>query len=202
MPADTLLQAFATPIFLRKRAGPPELNETLAGTIRKLAAENPSDDAQRAHQGGFYTKGEFFDQTELPGVAQMRQLAANATIDYVRQVTGRKDLPTRIQIISWAALTRARDYQTPHVHARATLSGVYYAVAPPRPEPQGCIDFLTPLDLKEMTFLKGDSNTYVRVAPEPGDLVIFPAYLKHYTHPFFDDHERIVVVFNAHISRD
>jgi uncharacterized protein (TIGR02466 family) len=202
MAADTLLQAFATPIFLRKNAGTPELNATIAATIRGLEARHESDDAHRAHQGGFYTKGDFFEKQDLPGVTEMRAVAAKAVVDYIRQVTGRKDMPSRIQIISWSAITRARDYQTPHVHAGATLSGVYYAVAPPRPEPQGCIDFLTPLDLKEMTFLKGDSNTYCRVVPEAGDLVLFPAYLKHYTHPFFDDGDRIVVVFNAHISRD
>lgn len=202
MSGDTLIQAFATPIFLRKRAGAPELDAKLAATVRGLAEGSTSDDAHRAHQGGFYTKGDFFERQDLPGVQEMRQVAAKAVVDYIRQVTGRTDLPSRIQIISWAALTRARDYQTPHVHAGATLSGVYYAVAPPRPEPQGCIDFLTPVDLKEMTFLKGDSNTYCRVVPEAGDLVLFPAYLKHYTHPFFDEHERIVIVFNAHVSRD
>jgi|GEM_PF-1625131 len=202
MASDTLIQAFATPIFLRKRAGGEALNAQLAKSVRDLAAANPSDDAHRAHQGGFYTKGDFFDMPHLPGVTDMRQIAAKAVVDYIRQATGRTDLPSRIQLISWAALTRARDYQTPHVHAGATLSGVYYAVAPPRPEPQGCIDFLTPIDQKEMTFLKGDSNTFCRVVPEAGDLVIFPAYLKHYTHPFFDDDERIVIVFNAHITRD
>lgn len=202
MPNDTMLQAFSTPIFLRKRAGDARLNEALAGTVRKLAAENTSDDAHRAHQGGFYTRGDFFDMQDLPGVEEMRQLAAKATIDYIRRATGRQDLPSRIQIISWSAITKARDYQTPHIHAGATISGVYYAVAPPRPEPQGCIDFLTPLDVKELSFLKGDSNTYVRVVPEAGDLVLFPAYLKHYTHPFFDDDERIVIVFNATVSRD
>jgi uncharacterized protein (TIGR02466 family) len=202
MAADTMLQAFATPIFLRKRAGSEAMNAALAQSVRRLAAEGPSDDAHRAHQGGYYTKGDFFEMTDLPGVMDMRRIAANAVVDYIRQATGKQDPPGRIQIISWAALTRARDYQTPHVHAGATVSGVYYAVAPPRPEPEGCIDFLTPLDVKEMTFLKGDANTYVRVAPEAGDLVIFPAYLKHYTHPFFDDDERIVIVFNAVVSRD
>lgn len=202
MAGDTLIQAFSTPIFLRKNAGSPALNDALAAIVRKLAAENPSDDAHRAHQGGFYTKGDFFDNADEPAIKEMRQIAAKGVVDYIRQVTGRTDMPSQIQILSWAALTRARDYQTPHVHAGATLSAVYYAVAPPRPEPQGCIDFLTPLDLKEMTFLKGDANTYCRVVPEPGDLVVFPAYLKHYTHPFFDDHERIVIVFNAAVSRD
>ena len=56
MPGDTLLQAFATPIFLRKNAGTPEMNRKLADTIRKMSADNTSDDAHRAHQGGFYTR--------------------------------------------------------------------------------------------------------------------------------------------------
>ena len=53
-----------------------------------------------------------------------------------------------------------------------------------------------------MTFLKGFSKTYCRVRPRPGDLLIFPAYLKHIVHPFFGDGERIAVVFNAAVQRD
>ena len=46
-------------------SAPPELDARLAATVRKLAAENPSDDARRAHQGGFYTKGDFFEMQHL-----------------------------------------------------------------------------------------------------------------------------------------
>ena len=98
-----------------------------------MSADNTSDDdAHRAHQGGFYTKGDFFDNDTLPGVAEARQMVGKAVVDYIRQVTGRKDLPSHIQIISWAALTHANDYQTLARSRRSsTLSGVYYAVAPP-----------------------------------------------------------------------
>ena len=81
-------------------------------------------------------------------------------------------------------------------------AGVYYVEVPDKPEPQGCIDLLTPIDLKEMTFLKGDSNTHCRIVPKAGDLLIFPAYVKHHTHPFFGDGVRIAVVFNVGVSRD
>ena len=52
-----------------------------------------------------------------------------------------------------------------------------------------------------MTFLKGFSKTYCRIQPHAGDLLIFPAYLKHIVHPFFGDGERIAVVFNASVQR-
>ena len=64
-------------------------------------------------------------------------------------------------------------------------------------EPQGCIDILSPLEQQEMTFIKGYSKSHCRVCPKPGDLLIFPAYCKHFVHPFQGEGERLCVVFNA-----
>jgi hypothetical protein len=200
MTNDTLIRAFATPIMLRRCANVDNLNRILAGTVRGLALSNPSDDYKRAHQGGFYTAGTLFEST-LPGIAEIRELARRGIQDYIARVNPDHPPPVSVQIIGWAAVTRERDYQTPHVHAGATLSGVYYVAVPDKPEPEGCIDLITPIDVQEMTFLSGFSKTYCRIVPKPGDLLIFPAYCKHFTHPFFGEGERIVAVFNAFVQQ-
>ena len=52
-----------------------------------------------------------------------------------------------------------------------------------------------------MSFLFEASPTYCRVVPEPGVMIAFPSYLKHYVHPFFGEGERIVIAANVKVTR-
>ena len=193
---DKFIAAFATPIFLRHFGDTAELNHTLAETVRQMAHSERSSDRFRSHQGGFYSEDSFF-QTKLPGAERLERLVQHAVSDYVRQLEGPNAPKLRLDLSAWVALTRAGDYQAPHVHGGATLSGIYYVEVPNVPEPQGCIDLLSPLEQQEMSFLKRYSKTHCRVCPRAGDLLIFPAYCKHFVHPFAGEQERIAVVFNA-----
>src|SRR5262249_20186730 len=152
-------------------AGKAPLNETLAGTVRQLAANNPSSDAFRAHRGGYYSDGSFLD-SGLPGVDGVRTVIATALDAYFKAL-GIAHTIVRSELEGWVALTRPGDYQTPHVHADSMLSGVYYCVMPGAPEPEGCIDFITPVDAQEMSFLRGLPLSYCRVRPSEGALVLF-----------------------------
>ena len=193
---DNFIAAFATPIFLRHYADTAELNDTLAETIRQMAHSQQSSDRFRSHQGGFYSDDSFF-RTKLPGVERLERLVQHAVTDYIREVEGPNAPTLRVDLSAWVALTRAGDYQAPHVHGGATLSGIYYVEVPDVTEPQGCIDLLSPLEQQEMSFLKRYSKTHCRVCPKVGDLLIFPAYCKHFVHPFTGADDRIAVVFNA-----
>lgn len=197
---DQLLQAFASPIWLRKQLGSAALNQGIVNLLRQLAATACSDDQHRAHQGGFYTDGGLFTR-KIPELAAIKSLAADSTEAYLTKLNKQKPVTASCSINGWAALTRAGDYQTPHVHAEATLSGIYYAHVPNRPAPEGCIDLLNPITAQELSFVPGCSPAYCRISPQAGDLLLFPAYLKHYTHPFTGDGERICIVFNALINR-
>ncbi|NER03047.1 MAG: hypothetical protein F6K17_10635 [Okeania sp. SIO3C4] len=101
---------------------------------------------------------------------------------------------------TWVALTRSGDYQRPHVHTGATISCVYYVTIPDCPSPQGRIDFITPIDVQEMTFLPNFSYGRITFDPQPGGLLIFPSYLRHYTQPFYGDGDRICVVSNVYVN--
>lgn len=204
MPNDIFLQAFSSPIYQRQYDHKDQLNQTLANTILELEKKADSHDRFRSHQGGFYTPGGLFER-ELPGIAEVRQLIETNVGQYIKQVSesgfGRKPPLSRYQITldAWAALTREKDYQAPHVHAGANISGIYYASVPEKPEPQGCIDLLNPLTAQEMTFIPGGKTTHCRVIPRTGLLLLFPAYLQHIVHPFYGDGERIIVVCNAYV---
>lgn len=198
--AGKVTQAFATPIYYDPTAGNAALNQVLAGTVRHLAASNPSHDVHRAHHGGYYSEGGFLE-SGLPGVDGMRAVIGNALDAYYRAL-GIAHTIVRTDLHGWVALTRAGDYQTPHVHSDAMLSGVYYCVMPDAPEPEGCIDFITPVGAQEMSFLRGLPLSYCRVQPLEGALVLFPSYLRHYTHPFRTGGERICIVFNARVKQN
>ena len=198
---DKMIAAFATPVFLRSHKNVGELNRLLAGTIREMARTMDSDDAFRSHQGGFYSDDSFLHSPQ-PGVAPLTQLLQKGVGDYIKQLLGAQAPAVQVELAAWVALTRAGDYQAPHVHAGAALSGIYYVEVPDLEDPQGCIDVLSPLVQQEMTFIKGYSKSHCRVCPKPGDLLIFPAYCKHFVHPFQGEGERLCVVFNAVVRQE
>jgi len=204
MPKDIFLNAFSSPVFQRQFDDKARLNAELAATIRELEKTNATHDRYRSHQGGFYTPGGLFEE-DLPGISEIQNIMENGIRQYIEQVArtgfGRKPPVStyQIKLDAWAALTREKDYQPPHVHAGANISGTYYVAAPDKPEPQGCIDLMNPLTSQEMTFIPGGMTTHCRVIPHPGLLLFFPAYLHHTVHPFFGAGERIVVVCNAYV---
>lgn len=199
---DIFLQAFATPIFTRRFDDRAALNARLAETVRELARSGQSHDRYRSHQGGFYTPGTLF-QNPSSDIAEVEAMIRAGVGDYVGKVaqTGQGRIvpvPANcIHLQGWAALTREKDYQPPHVHAGSNMSCVYYVEVPDKEEPQGAIDLMNPLATQEMTFIPGGQTTHCRVPPRAGMLLIFPAYVSHTVHPFFGEGERICIVANA-----
>ena len=198
---DKIIAAFATPVFLRNHQGVGELNRLLAETIREMAYSMASDDAFRSHQGGFYSDDSFL-RSHHKCVAPLTHLIQNGVGDYIKRLLGAQAPTVQVDLAAWVALTCAGDYQAPHVHGGAALSGIYYVEVPDLKDPQGCIDILNPLEQQEMTFLKGYAKSHCRICPKPGDLLIFPAYCKHFVHPFSGEGERLCVVFNAVVRQE
>jgi uncharacterized protein (TIGR02466 family) len=194
-----ITHAFTTPLYVRNYGGLDGLNKTLSKTATQLASENESSDNNRAHQGGFYTDGTFFE-ADLPGAKEVRELFSRSVQEYIKEL-GVENTIQSVVLQGWIALTTTDDYQTPHVHRGATLSAVYYVECPDLPEPQGCIDFITPIDVQEMTFLRHLSQSYCRVKPQPGLLTIFPSYLRHFTHPLKTNATRLCIVCNAFVTQ-
>lgn len=205
MSNPNFINLFSTPICTFSYPDNQALNKTLVESIHQLSNSSKSSDEYRSHQGGFYTPANLAHST-LPGMEQIQKLILENMKIYVDKVIdsgyGRKTVITKemISLQIWAALTEEKAYQAPHLHAGANISGIYYVKIPSKPEPQGAIDLLNPLELQEMTFIPGAATTHCRVVPEAGMMLIFPAYVRHTVHPFFGDGERIIVVFNAMVT--
>jgi putative 2-oxoglutarate-Fe(II)-dependent oxygenase superfamily protein len=102
--------------------------------------------------------------------------------------------PARMSLESWAMAMQDDGFEDWHIHAGAWLSAVYYVRNPARAlgGEAGRIGFGA---LPEMTgALAMDTWT---VTPEPGLLVLFPAWYAHRTWPTGRETERISIAFNA-----
>lgn len=194
-----IVDAFATPLTKVRCPEADNINPELHSIILELSQSEPSDDEGRAHVGGWYSRNALL-QHESSAVRTLRSFVAASLRQYMAEVVSpvfAKEAGLRVA--AWAALTRQGEYQTPHVHAGTHLSGVYYVKTPQRPRPEGALALITPVGEQEMEFFSSISATAHLVHPESGDLVIFPSYVRHYTHPFRGPEDRTVVVFTARV---
>ena len=101
----------------------------------------------------------------------------------------------------WININNYKDYNQSHFHANCFLSGVYYVDIF---EKGGNIIFDNPAqDLIDSNwdttdidnFTTVNSSTYSLV-PDIGDLVLFPAWLKHKVEPNMTNQDRVSISFN------
>ena len=81
----TTTNVFTTPIYYDERAGDEELNRDLTKLIRSRADSEQSDDKFRAHQGGYYSTGEFFNDP-APCVKSVTQVIRAGLGSYFRDL--------------------------------------------------------------------------------------------------------------------
>lgn len=125
-------------------------------------------------------------------------LICEEIIDRVARVTSFK----AEFIEMWANRHRRDGLTLEHLHG-AQICGAYYLSYPPS---GGRLIFKSPLEyavcgcpqVDVINFTKPDNSLHY-MSIEPGDLIIFPGWLKHLTEPSGSDQDRIVVSFNMRI---
>ncbi|MFJ3841839.1 putative 2OG-Fe(II) oxygenase [Streptomyces sp. NPDC090054] len=100
---------------------------------------------------------------------------------------------------SWASLYRAGDRHEAHFHPNTALSAVYYLAAPGLCEidlldPRPAVDYYDP-----GITLAGESHR-VRLSCPPGELIVFPGWLKHAVPEFQDADPRISIAWNLNYT--
>lgn len=119
------------------------------------------------------------------------------------------DSSTSMRLLqSWIMKHEKGDFSGSHFHSNSIISGVYYLDVVPehgafyihrdesRPYvfPAGMM-----VDRKEMNILNCDAWSFV---PTPGELILFPSHMKHYTDKSDTDKERYCIAFNVYIEGD
>lgn len=110
----------------------------------------------------------------------------------------------------WGNVNRLGDYHDPHNHPHAYLSGTYYVRVPAerallhsradvRPS---CITFYDPRGAVNMNAIKDDPQVEPEftVAPTPGTILLWPAFIMHFVHPNLSEQARISISFNLMVK--
>ena len=109
------------------------------------------------------------------------------------------------QIHAWPNINRLGDYHDPHNHPHSYLSGTYYLKIPSNPEigrrPDNRPNHITLYDPRSGVNMSSiDKDLYVdpefTVLPQPGLLMLWPAFINHFVHPNFSQKPRISISFN------
>jgi uncharacterized protein (TIGR02466 family) len=106
-----------------------------------------------------------------------------------------RGIPFRLQ--SWINLHDRGGFNFLHVHEGCLLSGCFYLGVPAG---SGKLVFRDPRPGVIHGYIKGAvPNGYsdIRLAPEPGLLVLFPCWMEHFVEPHDNDEPRISISFNA-----
>jgi hypothetical protein len=98
----------------------------------------------------------------------------------------------------WGLVSGSDSFHYPHLHPRAWMSGVYYVTCPPVARAPGSRRGWLNIGPPEKHGVSASQGWDERlIAPEPGTLVMMPAYFYHWTRPMETDEERICLVFDV-----
>lgn len=191
---------FGTQLFLRKQFLDPAINAGLEKAILARAAAQPG--VKVSNTGGWQSEPDLFDWQE-PEVAT---LAAELDRAIQQFVSFGQSAPVslRIRRAGWANVNRAGDYNSLHNHPQQHLAAVYYVKAPSfggAGTPDGLLELRDP---RPAAGFNGHTTLFsaypVRLAPEPGMLVMFPAFVDHMVHPHHGADERISLAINIQFA--
>jgi uncharacterized protein (TIGR02466 family) len=199
-----LTYIFPTLVLERRLADTAGLDERLAARI--LERERQTTGLERSNVGGWHSPADFLrwggsepDELFQRVVAGVKDyLAAERRVDA-------SALDIRLSAEAWANVGRSGSYTKPHVHPNANLSVVYYVDAGEEPagaSQSGVVEFLDPRGRPNMFSTEGTLKfDAYRVVPQRGLLLVFPAWLYHYVHPYQGQAPRICVAFNVTIQK-
>jgi uncharacterized protein (TIGR02466 family) len=206
---DTVVEQFPTTVLSRQCHDVTALNNALAVLIRGLRDSEPNAAPGSSTRGGYQTDTNFLyrDDQAVKGLQQLIYQGVQAYLpSYFRSnvLTAPKAVESRLW--GWAVLMRPGDYNMPHVHPDAHVSGVYYVEVPElspaevdEEAPGGSLVFLDPRSHATMYHLKDRRQTHSYL-PVAGALVVFPSYHMHAVYPYRGLGERISVAFNARLT--
>ncbi|TDG14492.1 TIGR02466 family protein [Paracraurococcus ruber] len=198
MPALLSLEPlFASPLL---RFGVPDaegLNAMLLAEVSAMRAASPG--IARSNRQGWHSATDLFERTE-PGCALLRRHVLDAARQAALALAPDLDLAAiAVQGEAWVNVNGPGAFNVPHEHPGWTFSGCYYVAMPETAEARGgAIEFLD-TRMGVAAFGLAGSDTFsgkVACRPAPGEMLIFPCWLKHWVYPHDAAAERVTIAFN------
>jgi uncharacterized protein (TIGR02466 family) len=195
---------FGVPVMIHMVPGAAPFNDGLKRLI--LARETDGKGKAKSNAGGWHSDETLLSWPE-PEVVALKGWIDDAVQKMCRLPLREKGNALRLayKATAWANVNRSGHYNTAHVHPGSHWSVVYY-VAVGIEEPGHAFNGL--LELKDPRpaavfgrlpkFMFGRDLT---IRPQPGMLVVFPAWVEHWVHPFFGSGERISIAVNIDVTR-
>jgi uncharacterized protein (TIGR02466 family) len=203
--SESIGLAFPTPILRQRCADAERVNDGLRRAI--LDKERAAPTSGRSLIGGWHSKDDLLDWPQ-PEIRTFRGWIGQAIQEMARFALpdAGKQGPLSVDLDggAWANIVRHGSYHKIHNHPDCDWSGVYYvavgAADPAGPPENGMIEFLDPRMGATAPGLRGpEALPKLRVAPEPGLMLVFPSWLYHYVNTFHGTGERISIAFNVRL---
>lgn len=195
---------FSTLVLQRQLEGVELLNQGLHDLISARARQDVG--VTKSNVGGWHSATDFL-RWDSPQPTELFQRVASAVKDYaaIERRVDAAALDLTVTAEAWANLARAGDYAKPHVHPNSNISGVYYVDAgdaAAEHDQSGVLELIDPRQRPGMFETEGTVpfDAY-RVVPKTGLLLLFPAWLYHYVHPYRGTRPRVSVAFNFTIQK-
>lgn len=182
-------------------------NELLNAT-KKFVTEISLASETRGHStvGGYQSDSKFFERTD-GSVIKLKKFISDELVKYwphfSEAMTGRifqGEIP-HFELWGWITSLKSGGFNSPHIHPRSTISGVYYVKTPPEVVENkdgsfaGWLGFMDPRSNAQIWPLPTHLN-YFFIPPVEGSLVLFPSYLQHFVPPFNAEGDRVAIAFN------
>jgi uncharacterized protein (TIGR02466 family) len=202
-----LSSAFGTPISLRTVPSAAAINPGLERAI--LARAKAGEQNRISNVGGWQSLPDVLDWPE-PEIKVLAQEVDRAIqqISAMPALLARQPEPPRVRYKSygWANLNRPGDYNMLHLHSGNHWSVVYYVATGtlnPDAPMNGRIELRDPRPAAAYARMPGfNSGQPMLIKPQPGMMLVFPAWIEHGVHPFYGQGHRISIAINVAIEKD
>lgn len=195
--ADGFTSLWPTTLLQRRLPGHEAANQALAALVTEM-------DARHEQLTTDYLGGNLMAVSH-PAIDWLRECANRTIIDYLRRQG--LDYPVNWHLQGWANVNRFGDYHDLHNHPHSYLSGTYYVAVPEadanlpgrRDRRPGAISFYDPRPQANMNAIRGDAQVEAEhtIRPQPGMLLLWPAFLHHFVHPNLSQAPRLSISFNV-----
>jgi len=193
---------YTTPIYQK------QLGTSTLTSINRYVQTGQFGVSKKAHstRGGYQSDEDFFKSADLEIEMLKKEIFAcvrEYLNDFFKAYTNKesKDQSMHFELWGWITQFSKGGYNSPHLHPRSTISGVYYVETPisvlknEEGNHAGWLCFLDPRANSQNWPLPGQVNNFF-ISPVPGSIVLFPSSLSHFVPPFQGDGIRTAIAFN------
>ena len=202
-----LSSAFGTPISLRTVASSATINP---GLERAILARAQRGEANRiSNVGGWQSLPDLLDwpEPEIKALAGELDRSVQMISAMPALLARQPEMPrVKYKAYGWANINRPGDYNMIHLHPGNNWSVVYYVATGtlnPDTPMNGRIELRDPRPAATFARTPGfNSGQPMLIRPQAGMMLVFPAWIEHWVHPFQGEGHRISIAINVAIETE